>query len=255
MTDTQTLTPRAEARTPDRTAIVGAGRLGSALAAALGAAGLQVEGPLGRGDAIPAGCDAVLLCVPDGEIEAAAAALPPGLLAGHCSAATTLAALAPHEPFSLHPLMTVTAAGATFAGATAAVAGATPRALATAEALARALGMRTVQIDDSDRAAYHAAASVAANFLVVLEDLAERLAATAGVGREPLVTLVQAAVANWAALGAEGALTGPVARGDEQSVARQREAVAERAPADLELFDALTEATRRLTTARMVGSR
>jgi predicted short-subunit dehydrogenase-like oxidoreductase (DUF2520 family) len=151
--------------------------------------------------------------------------------------------------------MTVTAAGATFAGATAAVAGATPRALATAEALARALGMRTVQIDDSDRAAYHAAASVAANFLVVLEDLAERLAATAGVGREPLVTLVQAAVANWAALGAEGALTGPVARGDEQSVARQREAVAERAPADLELFDALTEATRRLTTARMVGSR
>jgi predicted short-subunit dehydrogenase-like oxidoreductase (DUF2520 family) len=255
MKDRQTLTPRAEARIPDRTAIVGAGRLGHALAAALHAAGLTVEGPLGRGEPIAAGCDVVLLCVPDAEVEAAAAALPPGLLAGHCSAATTLAALAPHEAFSLHPLMTVTAAGATFAGATAAVAGTTPRALATAEALAHALAMRTVQIDDADRAAYHAAASVASNFLVVLADLAERLAATAGVGREPLVALVQAAVANWAALGADGALTGPVARGDEQTVARQREAVAERAPADLELFDALTEATRRLAGAALVGSR
>jgi predicted short-subunit dehydrogenase-like oxidoreductase (DUF2520 family) len=255
MTQPQILKPRAEARPPDRTAIVGAGRLGSALATALAAAGLQVEGPLGRGETVPPTCDAVLLCVPDGEIEAAAAALAPGPLAGHCSAATTLAALAPHEAFSLHPLMTVTSAGATFAGATAAIAGATPRALAAAEGLARALAMRPVQIDDADRAAYHAAASVAANFLVTVEELAERLAATAGVGREPLVALVQAAVANWAALGADGALTGPIARGDEETVARQREAVAERAPEDLALFDALTEATRRLAAARMAAAR
>ena len=244
---------RAEARILDRIAIVGAGRLGCALAAALSGAGLAVEGPLGRDELPSRAARTVLLCVPDTQIEAAAAALPAGLLVGHCSAATTLAALAPHEAFSLHPLMTVTAAGAQFAGATAVIAGETPRALRTAETLAHALGMRPLQIDDGDRAAYHAAAAVASNFLVVIEDLAERLARSAGVDREPLVALVQATVANWSALGAAGALTGPIARGDEETVARQREAVAERAPEDLELFDALAAATRRLAAAGLVA--
>ena len=56
-----------------RLAIVGRGRLGTALAAAADAAGIAVDGPLGRG-ADPTGPDApVLLCVPDGEIAAAAA--------------------------------------------------------------------------------------------------------------------------------------------------------------------------------------
>jgi predicted short-subunit dehydrogenase-like oxidoreductase (DUF2520 family) len=248
------LTRRAEARIPDRIAIVGGGRLGTALAAALGAAGVEVDGPLGRDVPLPPASAAVLLCVPDDQIEAAAAALPPGRLVGHCSAATALAALAPHEAFSLHPLMTVTPAGADFAGASAALAGATPRALQVAEALARRLGMRTLRIDEADRAAYHAAASVASNFLIVVEGLAERLARTAGLDREPLVALVRASAANWAALGAEEALTGPVARGDEETVARQRAAVAERAPADLALFDALVDATRRLAAQRMVAA-
>ena len=106
--------------------------------------------------------------------------------------------------------------------------------------------MRPVHVADADRAAYHAAASIASNFLVTLEGLAERLAATAGVEREPLVALVEASVANWAALGAERALTGPIARGDEATVARQRAAVAERLPEELALFDALADATRRL---------
>ncbi len=250
MTDIQTpLMRRAEARIPDRIAIVGAGRLGTAMAAALAAAGIDVEGPLRRGEPVGADAGAVLLCVPDTEIEAAAAALTAGPLVAHCSASTTLAALAPHEAFSLHPLMTVPETGARFAGATAAVAGSTSAALSTAGALARRLGMQPVQIDDADRAAYHAAASIAANFLVVVEDLAERLARTAGLDREPLVALVQAAVANWATLGPGAALTGPVARGDDATVVRQRAAVAERAPADLELFDALVDATRRLAAA------
>jgi predicted short-subunit dehydrogenase-like oxidoreductase (DUF2520 family) len=51
-------------------------------------------------------------------------------------------------------------------------------------------------------------------------------------------------VENWAARGARAALTGPVARGDEATVTRQRAAVAERAPDLLPLFDALTAATR-----------
>jgi predicted short-subunit dehydrogenase-like oxidoreductase (DUF2520 family) len=233
-----------------RCAVVGAGRLGTALAAALRASGVAVDGPFGRG-ARGDGADVVLLCVPDAEIAAAAALIPDGPLVGHCSGATGLDVLGEREAFSLHPLMTVTADGARFAGAGCAVAGTTDRALATAFALAQALGLVAVEIEERDRAAYHAAASVASNFLVTLEAAAERLAATAGAPRELLVPLVRATVENWAAVGAQRALTGPIARGDEATVARQRVAVAERAPELLELFDALASATRDLAGARL----
>ena len=233
-----------------RCAVVGAGRLGTALTRALRDAGVAVDGPLERG-VVAHGADLVLLCVPDAEIAAASAAVPPrdGLLVGHCSGATGLDVLRPHEAFSLHPLMTVPREGAVLAGAGCAVAGATPRALAAAEALAGALGMMAAQIDDSERVAYHAAASIASNFLVTLEAAAERLAAGAGAPRELLVPLVRATVDNWAAHGPERALTGPIARGDERTVARQREAVAERTPDLLDLFDALAAATRELAAA------
>lgn len=231
-----------------RLAVVGRGRLGTAMAAALKAAGYEIDGPLGRG-ADGAGTDAVLLCVPDQEIAAAAAAVRPGSLVGHCSGATGLEPLSPHEAFSLHPLMTVTREGAPFAGAASAIAGSTPRALRLAAALATALGMHPVEIDDDDRAAYHAAASIASNFLVTLEAAAERLAADVGVERAQLASLVRATVENWAALGGERALTGPVARGDHATVARQRAAIEERAPELLELFDALVGATRELAGA------
>jgi predicted short-subunit dehydrogenase-like oxidoreductase (DUF2520 family) len=235
----------------DSIAIVGAGRLGTAISAALRAAGYHVRGPLRRGED-PDGATTVLLCVPDGEIAAAAAAVAPGPLVGHCSGATGLAPLAPHEAFSLHPLMTVPddADPAVFTGAGCAIDGSTERALTAAETLAGALGMRATRVEEADRAAYHAAASIASNFVVTLKDAAERLAATAGVERELLVPLVQAAVDNWAARGAAGALTGPVARGDDDTVARQREAIAERAPDLLPLFDALVDATRALAETR-----
>jgi predicted short-subunit dehydrogenase-like oxidoreductase (DUF2520 family) len=235
-------------------AIVGAGRLGTALAGALRATGLQVDGPLRRG-ADPRGAGAVLLCVPDGEIAAAAAVVSPGVPVGHCSGATGLDVLAGHEAFALHPLMTVPAGGADraaadgtspFAGAGAAIAGSTPRALAIARELAERLAMRPTEVADADRAAYHAAASIASNYLVTLEGAAERLAATAGVDRALLVPLVRAAVGNWARLGARDALTGPIARGDEATVNRQRAAVAERAPDLLPLFDTLADATKAL---------
>jgi predicted short-subunit dehydrogenase-like oxidoreductase (DUF2520 family) len=226
-------------------AIVGAGRLGTALAAALRDGGARVDGPLGRG-ADGAGADVVLLCVPDQEIEHAVAAIAPGPLVGHCSGALDLQALGAREAFSLHPLMTVTREGARFAGAGAAIDGTTDRALATATALAEAVGLRPVRIGPEDRAAYHAAASIASNFLVTLEAAAERLAASAGTHRELLVPLVRATVENWAVLGPERALTGPVARGDEATVARQRAAVEERVPELLDLFDTLVAATRDL---------
>jgi predicted short-subunit dehydrogenase-like oxidoreductase (DUF2520 family) len=228
-------------------AIVGRGRLGPALAGALSAAGHSVAGPLGRGVAVE-GADVVLLCVPDGEIAAAARAIAPrhGRLVGHCSGATGLDVLFPHEAFGLHPLMTVADGRAAFAGAGAAVAGTTPRAEATARRIAERLGMRPFAVADEDRAAYHAAASIAANFLTTLEAAAERLAATAGVPRSALVPLVRAAVDNWAALGGRDALTGPIVRGDEAVVARQRAAIAERTPDLVDLFDALADATRDL---------
>jgi predicted short-subunit dehydrogenase-like oxidoreductase (DUF2520 family) len=235
-----------------RCAVVGAGRLGTALAAALRDAGWPVDGPLRRGED-PGEAEVVLLCVPDAAIAEAAAAVAPGPLVGHCSGATPLAVLAPHDALGLHPLMTVTPAGAAFTGAGCAVAGTTPRALATARALAEALGMRPFELHDEDRAAYHAAASVASNFLVTLEAAAERLAAGAGADRELLAPLVRATVENWAAHGA-GALTGPIARGDEATVARQRAAVAERAPDLLPLFDALAGATRDIAARAEVAA-
>jgi predicted short-subunit dehydrogenase-like oxidoreductase (DUF2520 family) len=228
-------------------AVVGHGRLGTALVAALRAAGAPVDGPLDRG-ATADTADVVLLAVPDAEIANAAAAVAPGRLVGHCSGATTLAPLHGHpEAFSLHPLMTVTAAGADFAGATAAVAGTTDTALATARTLATALGMTTIEIPDADRPAYHAAASMASNFLVTLEWAAERVG---GLDRAALAPLVRATVDNWVADGAQAALTGPIARGDEATVGKQRAAVAERTPELTSLFDALADATRELAGAK-----
>jgi predicted short-subunit dehydrogenase-like oxidoreductase (DUF2520 family) len=232
-----------------RIVIVGAGRLGTAIAAALrGNDDFELTGPLGRDESAAAG-DVVLLCVPDREIAAAAAAIDPAAIVGHCSGATGLEPLAPHEAFSLHPLMTVSHTGVDFAGATAAIDSDTERAFEVARSIVRALEMKSVRIGPQDRVAYHAAASIASNFLVTLEAAAERLAATAGVGREALAPLVRATVENWVALGPERALTGPVVRGDEQTVARQREAVAERTPELTPLFDALTAATRELVGA------
>jgi predicted short-subunit dehydrogenase-like oxidoreductase (DUF2520 family) len=110
--------------------------------------------------------------------------------------------------------------------------------------------MRPVEIADDDRAAYHAAASIASNLLVTLEAAAERIAVSAGADRELLLPLVRATIENWATLGPERALTGPVARGDEATVARQRAAVADRAPELLPMFDALVDATRTLAGAK-----
>jgi predicted short-subunit dehydrogenase-like oxidoreductase (DUF2520 family) len=228
-----------------RVAVIGQGRMGTALAAALKQAAFAVDGPLGRG-ADGAGADLILLCVPDREIATAAWAVRHGQPVGHCSGATGLEPLAPHEAFSLHPLMTVTPLGTSFAGAAAAIAGSTPRTLELAAGLARALGMRPVEIAAEDRATYHVAASIASNFLITLEAAAERLAADVGVERQLLVPLVRATVENWAALGAEQSLTGPVARSDDATVAGQRQAIVERAPELLELFDALVDATRNL---------
>jgi predicted short-subunit dehydrogenase-like oxidoreductase (DUF2520 family) len=230
-----------------RIGIVGRGRLGTALAESLRAAALSIEGPLERGTTGD-GCDIVVLCVPDAEIANAGRLIRDGILIGHTSGATTLAPLAPREAFSMHPLLSVTRGGATFEGAGCAVAGTSDRALETARALAAVLGMRAITVSDEDRALYHAAASLASNAFVTVEGAAERLFEQCGVPRDVVAPLVKSSFDLWARLGARGALTGPVVRGDEETIARQRAAIAERAPDLIPLWDALTSATRALAT-------
>jgi predicted short-subunit dehydrogenase-like oxidoreductase (DUF2520 family) len=226
---------------PRRLAIVGGGRVGSALAHAFAEAAIDVEGPLGRGEAPAA--DIVLLCVPDAEIANAAAGVDARFV-GHVSGATPL----DDVDFGLHPLQTVTGPETDFTGCGCAIAGSSPEALELARALALAVGMEPFAIDDSARASYHAAASIASNFVVTLEWMAERVASAAGIApenaRKMLAPLVRQTVDNWAALGPQAALTGPVARGDEVTVARQRKAIADAAPDLLPLFDALVEQTK-----------
>lgn len=239
--------PSAAEAPPGPVVVVGAGRMGTALVARLREAGAEVRGSERRGETA-ADAAVVLLAVPDAAIADAAAAVTAGRLVGHLSGATTLEPLAPHEAFSLHPLMTVTGPEARFEGVSAAIAGSTPRALGTARALAQALGMKPAEVADADRVAYHAAASMASNFLITLEHTAATLAATAGIDRAALVPLVRASVENWAAHDAH-ALTGPIARGDDQVVAAQRRTVSERLPEALRMFDALTAATRALAAS------
>jgi len=226
-------------------AIVGRGRMGTALASALESAGVDVIGPLGRGE-MEDDAAIVLLCVPDREIAAASALIASGPIVGHVSASASLELLAPHERFSLHPLLSVVGAGAPFAGAYCAIDGSSDAALDVARALADRLGMRPRVIPAKQRALYHAAASAASNFLITLEGAAERLAQHVGLDRDALVPLVRASVENWSRQGARAALTGPIARGDIETAARQREAVADAAPDLLPLWDALADATREL---------
>ena len=236
-------------------AVIGTGRAGRAIAAAAEAAELDVA-LAGRDDAVEAcrQARAALLCVPDAAIGDAcatiSAAVPPLLFVGHVSGATELGALEPASSkgalaFSLHPLQTLPDAGADLAGAPCAVAGSDAEAEAFAHALGERLGMRPFTVPDASRVAYHAAASIASNFLIALEESAAVLAERAGVedARAILAPLVLRSAANWADRGAD-ALTGPIARGDEATVERHREALAEVTPELLALYDALAERTR-----------
>lgn len=211
---------------------------------ALQAAGEAVSGPHGRGYR-GAGDAVVLLCVPDSAIGTAAALIDSGALVGHCSGASGLDVLGDREGFSVHPLMTVTQHGADLTGAWAAVAGSSAATVQVATALAGVIGLRPVTVAERDRVAYHAAAAIASNFLVTLEEAAAELISTAGLDREVLVPLAAAALENWRRAGA-AALTGPVARGDAGTVEHHRAVVAQRIPELSALFAAMVEATERM---------
>ncbi len=241
---------------PGNLVIVGPGRAGRSIAAAADAAGIKVS-VLGREDEVPrldAASVMVLLCVPDaaipGACERVAAEVPPGTAVGHSSGATPLAALAAATArecptFSVHPLQTIPEPDTNLADAPCAVSGSDQVVLGRAHALASALGMRPFDVPEEHRAAYHAAASMASNFLVALEESAAELLGAAGVRnpREVLAPIVLRTATNWADRGPE-ALTGPIARGDDHVVNAHLDALAERMPELAPLYEALAECTR-----------
>jgi predicted short-subunit dehydrogenase-like oxidoreductase (DUF2520 family) len=234
--------------------IVGRGRMGTALAAAWSAAGEHVVGPLGREEPLPGDPALVVLAVPDAAIADAARRVPAGPLVAHCAASVPLSALGDREAFSMHPLLAVTGSGTDFTGAGCAIAGTSPRAAAAGMRLARVLAMHVVEVREEDRALYHAAASLASNYLVTLEGEAERLMMHVGIDRAMLLPLVRAAVEGWGARGAAAALTGPIVRGDAETVRRQRDAVGVHAPDLLPMWDALAERTRVLAGVARAGA-
>ncbi|MGI9021050.1 MAG: DUF2520 domain-containing protein [Solirubrobacterales bacterium] len=241
-----------------RLAIVGRGRVGGAVAAAAKRAALP-HALAGRGNVAEAcaGADAALLCVGDADIheaaQAAGAARPAPRLIGHTSGATDLDVLSgqAEAAFSLHPLQTIPGPGADLTGAPCAVAGSTADALAFAGELAGSLGMVPFEVPEAHRAAYHAGASMASNFLVALEESAAELLERAGVPnpRSLLAPLVLRSAANWAEHGSQ-ALTGPIARGDEATVSRHIEALQRLGPELLPLYQALAERTREVARGR-----
>jgi predicted short-subunit dehydrogenase-like oxidoreductase (DUF2520 family) len=213
--------------------VIGRGRVGSAVAARLEERGV----PLAAGDA-----DVALLCVPDTAIRDVARGLSPGHgWIGHVSGATPLSALNPHSRrFSLHPLQTFTRARGPeqLDGAWAAVTAESDEGRTVGFELAEVLGLRPFELADEARPLYHAGAAIASNYLVTLHRVSSELLAAAGAPPEALEPLMRRTIEN----GFE--LTGPIERGDWETVEAHRAAIRQVRP-DLEpLYDVLAEATR-----------
>jgi len=218
----------------DSVVVIGArGRVGSAVSARLAERGVAVR---------ESGAELVVLCVPDRAISEVAASLEPGPWVAHVSGATPLAALDPHaRRFSLHPLQTFThdRGAEQLDGAWAAVTGETTAALAGATELAEILGLRPFVLADGDRALYHAGAVIASNYLVTLRRAAGALLDAADVPTDALEPLMRRVIES------RFQLTGPIERGDRETVARHRLAISEAAPELLEAYDALAALTAR----------
>jgi predicted short-subunit dehydrogenase-like oxidoreductase (DUF2520 family) len=210
--------------------IIGPGRAGTSMAAALSAHGWDVVGFLGRRDDLSdaaQGVDGLIIATPDDTVATVAAAVRPrpGTTVMHLSGSLGLDVLAPHpQRAALHPLVplpnAVVGAARLGCGVTFAVAGAP-----MARHMAESLGGRLVDVADTDRAAYHAAACMAANHVVALLGQVERVAASVGLDLEAFLPLTRAAVDDVAELGPRAALTGPARRGDWATLSRHLDAL------------------------------
>jgi predicted short-subunit dehydrogenase-like oxidoreductase (DUF2520 family) len=216
----------------DTVTIIGAGgRAGSAISGRLRERGIDL-----RDD----GGDLILLCVPDAKIAEMAAGLEPGPWVAHVSGTTPLAVLDPHlHRFSVHPLQTLVKSRGPeqLDGAFAAVTGETDDARDRATWLARTLGLEPFPLADDARTLYHAGAVIASNYLVTLYRAAAELFEDAGVPPDALVPLMRRTIEN----GFE--LTGPIARGDWETVTAHLAALHERRPELEPVYRVLAEAT------------
>lgn len=222
--------------------VIGAGRAGATIASRLAERGVAVA--IGR-PPIPE-AELVILAVPDGKIAETSREVQHGRWVAHLSGATPLSALDPHRKrFIVHPLQTLTRERGPeqLDGAWAAVTAERPAALKRAHWLAETLGLKPFVLPDGDRTIYHAGAVIAGNFLVTLYRTASRLLADAGAPPEALVPLMRRTIEN----GFD--LTGPVARGDWETVDRHIAALESRAPDLVPLYRALTDATRPIAEA------
>ncbi len=235
--------------------VVGPGRAGRSLMAALDAVeGYRSLGAWGR-DRSPVdaahGVDILFITTPDDVVADVASQVRPVATTAviHLSGSLGLDVLVGHaRRGSLHPLVPLPTptigAERLRSGITLAVAG-DP----VARSVAEALGGKVVEVDDRDRAAYHAAAVIASNHLVALMGQVERVAASAGLPLEVFAGLMRAASEDAFSLGPRRALTGPAARGDWETVERHRTAIAGMPAHKTELagYDAMVAMARRLS--------
>ena len=259
--------------------IIGAGHVGRVFGRVLGASGcFSVQDVLTRQlasaqqavDFIGAGravgslaelrrADVTMLAVGDDQImsvcaELAAARPLAGDIVFHCSGALSSrdlqdAAQAGAFVASVHPIRSFAdpdAVARGFAGTFCGIEG-DAGALAVLEPALRACGARPVAIDAGAKTVYHAAAVFASNYLVTVIDVALRAYQAAGipepVARELAQPLAMEALANAFRLGPAAALSGPIARGDMATVARQQHAVAQWDGASGQLYQALVAPT------------
>lgn len=212
--------------------IVGAGgRVGSTVSARLAERGVPVDAPEP---------ELVLLCVPDRAIAEVAAEIETGPWIAHVSGATPLSALDPHtRRFGLHPLQSFSKERGPeqLDGAWGAVSFESEEARAVGFELAHTLGLTPFELDDAGRAAYHAGAAMASNFLVTLRASARSLLEAAGAPPDALDPLIRGVVDG----GFE--LTGPIARGDWETVERHLAVIRATRPELERLYLALAEAT------------
>ena len=211
--------------------VIGPGRAGLSLMRALARHGWSVSDPITRGDdcgRAAEGVDLLVIATPDSAVAEVARAVGPvpSAVVAHLSGSLGLEALGDHpRRAALHPLVPMPDAergSESLVGAWFAISG---------DPLVRAvvtdLGGHAVEVKDDQRAAYHAAACIASNHLVGLLGQAERVAASVGVPFEAYHALVRATVDNVERLGPAAALTGPVSRGDWETIERHLDAIAD----------------------------
>ncbi|HEY8548079.1 MAG TPA: DUF2520 domain-containing protein [Acidimicrobiales bacterium] len=231
--------------------IIGPGRAGTSLALALTNAGCDVAPMLGRDDDVTGaahGVELLVIATPDAVIADVARTVDPdpATVVLHLAGSLGLDVLEPHpRRAALHPLVALPnpdVGARRLVGAWFAVTG-DP----AVRRLVDAMFGRAIRVADEHRAAYHAAASIAANHLVALMGQVQRVGAAAGVPFEAYLDLARAALDNVADLGPAAALTGPVARGDDATVRRHLDALP---PDERPAYEAMADAARRLARER-----